>query len=53
MIVPARWDTDNFYIKVGNLIAEGGLNTSFLLSEMADAGEADYDLIYLKGGKRS
>ena len=49
MIVPARWDTDNFYIKVGNLIAEGGLNKSFLLREMAHAREEHYDLLYLKG----
>ena len=49
MIVPARWDTDNFHIKVGNLIAEDGLNKSLLLREMAHAREEHYDLLYLKG----
>ena len=49
MIELARWDTENFHIKVGNLIAHPGIDRSRLLQEMARAKDEHYDLLYLKG----
>lgn len=49
MIQIAQWDTDNFGMKVGNLILEDVPSRETFNTEIEEAQKQKYDLLYLKG----
>lgn len=49
MITLVEWDSENFGIKVGNLVPDGVISPKWLDSEIAEAMRLQYDLLYLKG----
>ena len=49
MINIAQWDTDNFGIKIGNLIIEDEVSQYALQKEIEYAKSLGYELLYLKG----
>lgn len=48
MIQLAQWDTENFGIKIGNLIPEGEISKEWLFGQKEVAFGQGYDLLYLK-----
>ncbi len=49
MIELVQWDSENFNIKVGNLILSDNLSEQSLSQAIREAKDKDYDLLYLKG----
>lgn len=48
MIQLAQWDTENFGIRIGNLIPEGEISKEWLFDQKESAFNLGYDLLYLK-----
>ena len=49
MIEQVQWDSDNFGIKIGNIVLAGGFSEQALLQAINKAKDEEYDLLYLKG----
>ncbi len=49
MVELAKWDTDHFGFKTGNLHLSGKIDAKSLSEEMENAGKRGYKLLYLKG----
>lgn len=49
MVELAKWDTDNFGFKTGNLVIPGEFDADAFPSELESAKNCGYKLLYLKG----
>ena len=49
MIELVQWDSENFNVKVGNLMLTDELSEQSLLKAIKQAKDKEYDLLYLKG----
>lgn len=49
MIEQVQWDSDNFGIKIGNIVLADGFSEQALLQAINKAKDEEYDLLYLKG----
>ena len=49
MIELVQWDSENFNVKVGNLILTDELSEQSLLKAIKQAKDKEYDLLYLNG----